>query len=56
MSKTRTLTTSLTGRTLLYIVTGLLVVLLATSTLNYFTTHIKVIQNDSKKKKTSTTY
>jgi len=45
MSKTRTLATSLTGRTLLYIVTGLVVVLLATSALSYFMTQREVEKN-----------
>jgi len=45
MSKTRTLATSLTGRTLLYIVTGLLVVLLATSALSYLMTQREVEKN-----------
>ena len=45
MSKPRKLTKSLTGRTLFYIVAGLLVVLLATSTLNYFMIQREVENN-----------
>ena len=45
MSNTRTLTKSLTGRTLLYIVTGLLIVLLVTSAFNYVMTQREVEKN-----------